>query len=241
MKKFYPLFFFLFLFGCENKRSLPIQKEINFETIEVDSLSPDSLLKFIQTEVDTFDNDTTYSFQCQSEIKITDPLYTSIFLLPGNSLHIRFLISKSIYDDYTPLEFKCNDGEIKRIILHPQLYSGTGQTYLHWNINSLGNCTGYKPSYLTKSTLSSGLRVFGWIYFFLSILGGISLLGSKVGNSYRSIDDIINGNDTYESVNNILQIAGLAGIISGVFVLLDCLGVSRIIDQNTYIIKNSNA
>lgn len=141
MRTIFLLFILLLLLGCEKERlsSYQRQKPLKLETIQVDSLSNESLMKFIEVEVDTFDNDTTYSFQCPSEFEMIDPLYTSMFLLSGNSLHIRFLIPKSIYDDYVTAEFRCDDGKINREIFQTKVYSGTGQTYLYWSIYNKGD------------------------------------------------------------------------------------------------------
>jgi hypothetical protein len=83
--------------------------------------------------------------------------------------------------------------------------------------------------YLVSSHLAILLRVVGWIYFLLSLVGGIYLIANAKQFLYSSFEYV---------VNYYYMALGIVGIFSSLIVLLICVGIARIIEQNIFIINS---
>ena len=82
--------------------------------------------------------------------------------------------------------------------------------------------------YLVSAHLAILLRVVGWIYFLLSLVGGIYLISNAKQFLYSSFEYVI---------NYYYMALGIVGIFSSLIVLLICVGIARIIEQNIFIIN----
>jgi hypothetical protein len=74
------------------------------------------------------------------------------------------------------------------------------------------------------------INIAGWIYFAVSLLGGITLLASASTKQYILLGYVDTTNYAYLCL-------GIAGIVSSFIVLLICSGISLIIKQNAYLIS----
>jgi len=83
---------------------------------------------------------------------------------------------------------------------------------------------------LISNDLPGTIEGVGIFYFILSFIGGIYLIATA--------KETIQIGVSTQSFTNPIQIAlGISGIITGFIVLILCLGLARVINQNIYIIK----
>ncbi len=84
--------------------------------------------------------------------------------------------------------------------------------------------------YLINTKLATGLETMGILYFVLNIIGSIVLIISAFGEDYKG----------FHYVNYEYIIYGIAFFFSSLIIMLICLGISRIIEQNIYLINNNH-
>ncbi|MGK9477903.1 hypothetical protein [Melioribacter sp. OK-6-Me] len=83
-----------------------------------------------------------------------------------------------------------------------------------------------------SSEIAIWLKAMGWIYFALSFIGGFVLIG-------RAFEWVYNGERFERILNPALFSMGVASVITSVIVLLICLGIARVIEQNISLYKQT--
>lgn len=96
----------------------------------------------------------------------------------------------------------------------------------------------YENIRVRSGVLPSIMQIFGWVYFAVSLIGGISLIINSTTLKNVPTDGYYSQN--IKVVNYAYRTMGIAGVISSILVLLLCLGIARIIEQNIYLIKKQN-
>ena len=96
----------------------------------------------------------------------------------------------------------------------------------------------YENIRVRSSVLPLTIQIFGWVYFAFSLIGGISLIINSTTTNNVSTGGYYSQN--IEVVNYAYRTMGIAGVISSILVLLLCLGIARIIEQNIYLIKKQH-
>lgn len=87
----------------------------------------------------------------------------------------------------------------------------------HWNAKNI-----------TKQ-LPQGLRIAGWAYFILNVIGAIYLFANATVDIPGQGDPV---------ANYLYIVLALSLIFTGTIILLLCMGIARIIEQNVYMIRN---
>jgi hypothetical protein len=90
---------------------------------------------------------------------------------------------------------------------------------------------------LSSKYLPLWIQVIGTIYFCLSLIGGIILIVTSTETHTVYTPGLFSREDVVTTVNYFYRSMGIVGIISSLVVLLICLGVAKIIEQNIFIIN----
>lgn len=104
-------------------------------------------------------------------------------------------------------------------------YTAKGEEYLNWGKIKLRG--------LTSTDFPLMLRIVGWAYLIISVVGGIYLIAnSKIsGSSY---------NEFIPASTNYVYIAlGISGIITGLVGCLIFIALARMFEQNILILQYS--
>ena len=91
--------------------------------------------------------------------------------------------------------------------------------------------------YLILRGHPSALRGFGSVYFILSIIGSIVLFANAKTSSYIS-GGLFRSGEYIHSTNYTFIAMGIASILTSFIVLLICVGIARVMEQNIYIIRH---
>ena len=92
------------------------------------------------------------------------------------------------------------------------------------------------PQNLISEDLANGMLVVGWIYFLLSLIGGIIIWVNSSETHYQS-GSLFQSGEYVETVNYTMRSIGIVGVFTSIIVLLICCGIARAIKQNIFIIK----
>lgn len=87
----------------------------------------------------------------------------------------------------------------------------------HWNGKNI------------SKQLPQGLRIAGWVYFILNIIGAIFIFANATKDIPGQGDPVI---------DYVYIIFAISFIFTSSIILLMCLGIARIIEQNVYLIRN---
>ena len=84
------------------------------------------------------------------------------------------------------------------------------------------------------------LKIAGWIYFGLSLIGGVILILSASEQIYVS-NGFYSAGKYVERFNTAYLAFGIVGILSSIIILLICLGLALIIEQNIMLIQKKKS
>ena len=93
--------------------------------------------------------------------------------------------------------------------------------------------TSDKLKALQSVSLAGGLKFIGWLYLLISLIGGIVLIAKSKVTHIESLYTM----EYSTSINYAYRALGIMGIITSLIVLLVCLGIAKIIQQNAYLLK----
>jgi len=96
-----------------------------------------------------------------------------------------------------------------------------------------------QKDYLCGKGTRNGLYAVGWIYFLLGLLGGLILIFNSKETHYER-GSLYSIGETVTTTNYFNLAFGVVGIISCAIVLLLCLGLARVMEQNIYLINKEN-
>ena len=89
---------------------------------------------------------------------------------------------------------------------------------------------------LIDEYLPNWIIAIGWIYFLISLIGGIFIWANSSETYYQS-GGLYRSGEYVETVNYAMRSIGIIGVFTSIIVLLICCGIGRVIKQNIFIIN----